>query len=101
MQMQKIITDVHKNVTANYTFQGMSRDRFHSLTKHLDSNVNLQHEDDGFELLICSDPNCQQIHGIRYYFNSDDFNSIDVDAMEQHLDEVLNDWVESIISNIY
>jgi hypothetical protein len=101
IQMTNIINEVDKTIFVDYSFPGMTISRRSALQKHLDQHLKVLNVDDEFGLLTCPDPDCKSVHGLRYYFNSDDFNSSDFDVMQKHLDEVLTDWVNSISSQTF
>jgi hypothetical protein len=94
--MEMIVTSVNVVTTADFKIGVVNKKFTDSLNDYLLENFHVENPNDGWQLLICSDPRCESVHGIRYYSNSNSCSDVDFDLMKVQINTMLNNWVEEI-----
>jgi|GEM_PF-5239804 hypothetical protein len=94
--MEKIVQSVHKLLYVDFCIGDVSESMGDSLKSFVENNLVLQFPNDEISFGVCSEPDCNTIHSIRYWFFEEDLSKIDVDAMHKQLDELLSSWVSQV-----
>jgi len=94
--METIVTSVNVVTTADFSIGVVNKKFTDSLNDYLLENLHLASKDDEWQLLVCSNPKCEDIHGIRYYPNSNSCSNVDFDLMKEQINTLLNKWVATL-----
>lgn len=94
--METIVTSASVSVCANFGIGAVNKKFNDSLCRFLEDRLIQQFKNDDWGLIVCSNPECENIHAIRYFFEADDGVEPDVEAMKEQINILLNKWVQTI-----